>query len=528
MMALLVISILCGCTRTVDPQSAAVPQSTPAVSPPASELQVPAEVPRETGEFVSEAWSAPTVDSSEENAEPISALTLDDSSPSIDATGKPPLQLRADLTPDKLVEFLSASDQDMQLIYSGRSGITDQDQAMAEMQRLIRGKLVASRRLIDHAEATDAERSIGKRGELQALSHLASSGNVKAAEELETIATEGLRSNDASVVSDSQLVLLGFAIESLQNGDDSAAPRIAELVQQYATAQTSPDVPAMMVMGQAREMLSKYGHVEEARSVREKLLESFADSADPDVAMMAAKLAGAVRYDGVDKLRASATNGKAVSPQDWKHAAQTLVDESRDLLTVQYLATAALELEGAGNRELSDVTYDVLKENFSEGSDALSREVSAAIKAHAARQDVIGKPFDNKLSSLEGETIEMSDYIGRIVLMPFWVAEYPASLQLLPNINELRKQHPNDIAIVGVNLDAKTTTQATGAREKLGFPNLHSQTNPDAAAPNPLASRFGMVSLPFLVILDRQGNVADICFTERQLALAIDKLMVAN
>src|SRR5690606_36394480 len=99
---------------------------------------------------------------------------------------------------------------------------------------------------------------------------------------------------------------IGFAIEELQNGDAAAAATLVELIEQYAATDASPDVPAMMVMGQAREVLARYGHNDEAGRVRTKILEAFGDSPESEVAMMAAKLAGDAQLDQIDRLRNAA------------------------------------------------------------------------------------------------------------------------------------------------------------------------------------------------------------------------------
>ncbi len=515
-----------GCSKTESTRQASTGEEPlPPLPSDASDESLPSDVDSsQRSEFISQPAPGDTATVEPKGwPSPTSALSIEQESE--DATVKPELQLRNDLTPEKLVDFLSACDQDMELIYSGRSGLKSREAEVAEMQRIIRMKLEASRRLVAHADATDEQRVTGKRGELQSLSHLASGGSLKAAEELEVIAKAGLESNDPSFASDSRLVLVGFELESLQNGNELAPQKIVDLVEQFTPNPQAPDVPALMVMGQARELLSQYGHVDEAKRVREKILATFADDANPEVAMMAAKLAGAVQFDGVDKLRAAALAGQSVTPAQWKAAAQTLIDESRDMMTVQYLATAALELQGSGNDPLAAATYEVLQQNFTDPTEALGREVNVAIEAARARADIIGTPFDFQLPSLGGETIEMSDYRGRVVLMPFWAAEFPASLQLLPNIINLRERNPNHVAIVGVNLDSRASDQTINAKEKLGFPSLHSATEPGAEVPNPIVKQFGMVSLPFLVILDRDGKVADVCFTERQLQSSTQRLL---
>lgn len=281
----------------------------------------------------------------------------------------------------------------------------------------------------------------------------------------------------------------------------------------------------MMVMGQAREVLSKYGYDKEALQVRETILKEFAASKDPDVAMMAAKLAGAVQFDVIETLRTAAISGRAVAVSDWTQATETLIQESRDILTVQYLATAAIELEGAELAELAAATYRVLEASFGDGQDAFSREAQTAILAHQARTKKMGQDFDPQLPGLEGEQINLQEYRGRIILVPFWATSFPGSLQLMPLITEQQQLHPDQIAIIGMNLDQQTGAAATGARRQLGFPSFQSVTDPESNPPNPIAFEFGMTSLPFLVVIDPQGKVSDICFTEKQVNKSIERLL---
>ncbi len=76
----------------------------------------------------------------------------------------------------------------MQLIVTGRSGITDPQQARKTLIHFMKMKLEASRRLLQHPDADANAKSEGARGELQSLSHLAAIGDLKAAEELEELA----------------------------------------------------------------------------------------------------------------------------------------------------------------------------------------------------------------------------------------------------------------------------------------------------------------------------------------------------
>ncbi|MFK8110943.1 MAG: TlpA family protein disulfide reductase [Rubripirellula sp.] len=433
-------------------------------------------------------------------------------------------QLKPDLPPADLVKFLAGADNDMRLIHSGQSGITDPQEARRTLLHIIKMKLEASKRLTVHAEATEAQKSEGARGELQSLSHLASLGDLKSAEELELLAESKLESSDDSVAADSRLVLIGFAMESLQNGNQDSVQKILDLVTQIATSKTPADVPAMIVMGQARQVLEQYGHATEARRVRDTIIDLFADSPNPEIAEMAAQQAGSVRFDAINDLHKLALDGGEVTSDQWTESVESLIKESADLQTVQYLAGCALEFESFDMNDLAAATYQTMSARFDDPQAATGRETILAIGAYRTRQNVIGSEFTPTLNAIDGSEVRLADYRGKVTLMPLWAASFPESLQLVPDLIAIRELHPEKVEIVGINLDmAGAPLEQFPELKELGFVNLRSETAPKQA--NPIAVQFGMVSMPFLVILDQEGRVAALNFTGRNLKQTVEKLL---
>ena len=441
-----------------------------------------------------------------------------------DEPEKPERVLDPDLAPNELIQFLAESDQYMQAIYSGEAGVTDQRKAMLEMSRTAQLKLTAARRLKAHPDSDAAAQSEGSRGELQALSHLASQGHLASARELEALAQQNLASDDKDLVADSRIVLIGFAIESLQAGKEDASKKIVQLVD--AIEKEQANVPAMMIMGHARQLLLKYGHDEDAVLVRQRIIDLYANSGDPEIARLAAQVAGNVMFDAIEQLRRKMVDGKTVAATDWVKSANQLIDEAPDLVTVQYLAGAALELEGTGNEEAAQSTYDVMLKRFASEDEATGREVKLAIQARDARKRVIGRSFDPVLPSVDGQPIKLADYKGKIVLMPFWASGFPEALQVLPILETLRDEDPDNIAIVGMNLDPKgPQLDQFLAATKMSFRSFHSVSSPTEKVANPVAAQFGMVSMPFVAILDQEGRIEAIDFTGRKLQPTIARLI---
>ncbi|PHQ35408.1 redoxin domain-containing protein [Rhodopirellula bahusiensis] len=458
-------------------------------------------------------------------------------------------QLARDLGPQQLRTFLSEADIEMGMIASGQSGIEDRTTAFSELKRIASLKREASRRLIEHADASEKDQAIGRRGELQSLSHLASLGDLQAAESLQALAEQLQSDSDPEVRSDSQLVLIGFAIEDLRNGKSDAATRVVSQIDNLLQSSSAPDAATLMVMGQAKDALLQFEHVEEASRVRSMILQEFvepaeANSDEPDamagLTEMARQIAGpnpqvseaTARIQQLMETFITEANentavaDSAVSSADWKDAVTALANEQPDLLTTQFLAGASLEAETVGRGDLAEATYQVLDDKFAALQDNRGSEARTALQARDNREKIIGKTFDPDLLSTEGNELSMEDYRGKVVLMPFWSAAFPKSLMVVDNLREIVRQYPEDVAIVGMNLDVQSTdVPAFESRNKLSFPSFRSVTDPEASVANSVAYRFGVVSLLFVAVIDQEGKVRAVEFSGRDLTPVVENLL---
>lgn len=434
-------------------------------------------------------------------------------------------------SPKQLGKLLSDIDYNLRVLMSGQAPISDPKQARSKMLEYINLKLEASRRLASHEDASRDEKSAGARGEIQAMSHLASMGNVGAATELEKVAKENISSDDPGLASDSRLILIGFALEDLKNGKKEAAQNIVNYFQQIKTTKAKPDVPTLMIMGLAREDLASGGYDEKAQLVREMILDFYADSPDPAIAEMAAKAAGNVTFETIEKQRAALTSGvpdaaTQVTVEKWSESVETLIAESPDLQTVQYLAGAALEFEGLKREDLVKVTYEALDKTFTDPSSATYKEVRLAQAARQTRKDVIGKDFAWDLPTTDGKQVDISNYRGKIVLMPFWAESFPSSLSIVPQLKAICDKHPDQVVIVGVNLDPEgADVQPFINKSQLDFISFRSESSPTKEISNQIAYDFGMVSLPFVAILDKKGVVQELNFTGQNLEKQVTDLL---
>ena len=429
----------------------------------------------------------------------------------------------ADLSAQKLVEFLAMTDRDMQDIW-GR--LQQMENGRDELIRIAKMKLQASQQLATLSEATEKQRSLGARGELQALSHLASFGDIDSAEALKTLAEKNILSDDDSLASDSRLVLIGFALESLKQGKADAKDALMNYLMNLPRDQASNDVPTLMVMGQARDTLAAYGEQVLAAKVRDKILEIYQDSANPDLRSAAMELANHALYDEIETLLASIRSSKRIPVQQWESAVNELLTSAGDMQCLQYLASCALQLEGLQLDSHVKITFDALAAHFDEPDSETARELAIASSAYAARQIIIGTEFSYDLPAVNNRLIKANDYQGKILLVPFWTIMLPESLQLISSLEALRDQHPEQIAILGINLDGNDELLNTFLQQnEMPFKSLRASSSNSAETTNQTATKYGVTSMPFLAIVSQSGKIAAVNFTGQGIEETVKSLL---
>ncbi len=138
------------------------------------------------------------------------------------------------------------------------------------------------------------------------------------------------------------------------------------------------------------------------------------------------------------------------------------------------------------------------------------------------RLDLTGRKLQLAGRSLNGKTIDASQYQGKVLLVVFWASWATPYAQDLPAIEEVYARYRKaGFEVLGVNLDANASSVAPFI-EKYGGRWQHIR---DAGGTDgKLAREFGIVSVPTMFLVDRRGIVAGGITTEN-LAQAVETLL---
>lgn len=111
--------------------------------------------------------------------------------------------------------------------------------------------------------------------------------------------------------------------------------------------------------------------------------------------------------------------------------------------------------------------------------------------------------IDFELTSLDGETVRLSDYNGRIVFLNFWASWCEPCTRELPAMQEFVRAQPEDGAVVlAVNVEESAETVTAFLAEQ-GIRDLEILLDRASSA----AASYGVFNIPVTFIIDEAGIV---------------------
>ncbi|MGW2569027.1 TlpA family protein disulfide reductase [Streptomyces sp. NPDC001537] len=130
--------------------------------------------------------------------------------------------------------------------------------------------------------------------------------------------------------------------------------------------------------------------------------------------------------------------------------------------------------------------------------------------------------------SLEGHTVSLSDYRGKVVLINGWASYCPPCRAEAPELKKIQQKYgPRGLRVLGLDNDGgRGAGLAFQKQYRLDYPSLH-----DPSGKQLLRLPRGVVTtqgLPFTIVVDASGKVAAVrmgAVTEAKLADTIEPLL---
>lgn len=109
---------------------------------------------------------------------------------------------------------------------------------------------------------------------------------------------------------------------------------------------------------------------------------------------------------------------------------------------------------------------------------------------------------DFTLQTIEGETLSLSDFKGKVIILDFWATHCPPCRQEIPNFVKLyNKYEDKGLVVVGISLDHS----AENVRK---FCQKNGVNYPVVMGNEELVKRYGGIRyIPTTFVVDRKGNI---------------------
>lgn len=196
----------------------------------------------------------------------------------------------------------------------------------------------------------------------------------------------------------------------------------------------------------------------------------------------------------------------------------------------QFLSAAATQLEIAERYQLCNQIYDAIDSGFGthENRD-LSQFASKLTTNGRARIALLGKPIEIQGKTWEGADFDWSKYRNKVVLVDFWATWSPAFLEELPNLRRRYDEYKeNGFEVVGVNLDDdRRKVERFLQRQGLPWESVYSFEAGAVVWDVPMAKKHGVDSIPFVILVDRNGEAIALNTREDSLKQRLVQLLGA-
>ena len=133
------------------------------------------------------------------------------------------------------------------------------------------------------------------------------------------------------------------------------------------------------------------------------------------------------------------------------------------------------------------------------------------------------KPLTLATKDLNGHLIALSQYKGRVVLLDFWATWCGPCVGEMPNvIAAFKKYHGQGFDVIGISLDeSRPALTKFIAANKMPWRQVFDGKGWDSAVPH----EFGVQSIPFGLLIGRDGQIAAVGVRGPELTVAIQKAL---
>lgn len=431
--------------------------------------------------------------------------------------------------PEQLVEFLDKSSRlVMEMLADGRRKLLTRDVQLERGMALSRMKLEAAERL-EKIATTDDQKVAAAAGKLEAFSQMASFGDVAASDNLRELAQKETSNSDTRISQLAKSISLSLLVNDYESGTAKSSDVLTAA--QKILADTKDLKPANLnALAQAMDAIAKRSEDDVATQLAKETAEAFRDSDEPQLALGAWQLYARMipEMRDFETLLQSDTK-EDQEPANARKLADALMAKIPSPWTSFFLVKVATQVEYSGRIFVAKELFQVAETQVGNlKHEKAKEELESNLKKFLSRLGTLNKPMNmSELVDLDGKPLDLARYKGKVVLVDFWATWCGPCLQEIPNIEEVYEaQNKNGFEVIGVNLDEDRSELTSFLGSKKLLWTTYVSSKPDAVGfQTPLVSEIGISAIPFIALIGKDGNVAEIHVRGRKIAAKVIELL---
>lgn len=457
-----------------------------------------------------------------------------------DAADDPPIEV-PDGTPDELFAFmeqmeteqLGASEDDEVAAGEADSGdgAAENDAQVRAIRRVMRTRVAACDKILQRDVPEDT-RLKAIRYKLDALRTLAAIVPADWQKPLEEYADQLRAGSDGFLRRMADATMFQDQVNDfLSEGAADPDTILQALDKLLANEQAGPET--LSATRDAFGWLFQNGNVELAADGFRRIGQRFQSHEDATVSEEADSLLSQAINIRLTQLAKSAMEGDASALQKLLDEMKLLLQpENNDPRILAFAMQTAQFLEFSGHYAEARDAYRLIAERFGKASEddpGLADNVKRSVELAERRLDLIGKPVKIEGIRLGGRSFDWSEYQGKWVVVAFWTTWHNDWQAELQNINAaIGPFRDPPVEVVTISLDDDRNALEIYLKETPSpWPVV---VNPDPLAAgfeNANAVRCGVEAVPFIMLVDPQGNVVDIHLLGSRLAEALNRALAS-
>lgn len=178
----------------------------------------------------------------------------------------------------------------------------------------------------------------------------------------------------------------------------------------------------------------------------------------------------------------------------------------------QFSTYAGRLYESKGEKDKAVENYERVAKLLAKSDDEDVRASGEKLLGAVRHLNLLGSHVKIEGTLVNGKKFDWSKYKGKVVLVDFWATWCGPCLKELPNVKQTyEKYHDQGFEVIGISLDDdEQTLKEFLEEEQLPWPILFSSDSKATGWEHPMASYYGISSIPAAILVDRKGKVVSL------------------